>query len=184
MNKRRIFTTLSHLRESVTLTGYRTLAGDLDPSLIFARGLSVDSLILWGLDNLRTWSVVLETLGYLSIFGLMSDKVFDYDLYVRYEKSNTQSQLLCKSNASNSIGAKFAYCLTQLHLCGTLGLHTLFYSLSRCWTQRIRIRIRNFNVYKEAKFDLWDQSIYVFLICVSFLRRIIHTLKHKVSMCE
>ena len=47
-----------------------------------------------------------------------------------------------------------------------------------------RIRIKNFIVHKEASFDLWDQSIRVFLICVSFLRRGIHTLKHKVSMCE
>ena len=48
----------------------------------------------------------------------------------------------------------------------------------------IRIRIRIFIVHKEAKFDLWDQSIHVFFICVSFLRRGIHTLKHKVSMYE
>ena len=47
----------------------------------------------------------------------------------------------------------------------------------------IRIRIRIFIVHKEANFDLWDQSIHVFLIYVSFLRRGIHTLKHKVSMC-
>ena len=30
-------------------------------------------------------------------------------------------------------------------------------------------RIRFFIVHKEANFDLWDQSIHVFLICVSFL---------------
>ena len=41
-----------------------------------------------------------------------------------------------------------------------------------------------FMVHKEANFDLWDQSIHVFFVCVSFLRRGIHTLKHKVSMCE
>ena len=41
-----------------------------------------------------------------------------------------------------------------------------------------------FIVHKEASFDLWDQSIHVFLICVSFLKRGVHTLKHKVSMRE
>ena len=48
-------------------------------------------------------------------------------------------------------------------------------------TNKMQRRIRTFIVHKEAKFDLWDQSIHVFLICVSFLRRGIHTLKHKDS---
>mgnify|MGYP000695169569 CR=1 FL=1 len=40
-------------------------------------------------------------------------------------------------------------------------------------------RFRIFIVRKEANFDLWDQeSIHVFFICVSFLRKCIHTLTH------
>ena len=49
---------------------------------------------------------------------------------------------------------------------------------------RIRIGIRIFIVHKKASCDLWDESIHLFLICVSFLKRGIHTLKHKVSMSE
>ena len=52
------------------------------------------------------------------------------------------------------------------------------------FTKGLELELEFFIVHKEAKFDLWDQSIHVFLICVSFLRRGIHTLKHKVSMCE
>ena len=33
-----------------------------------------------------------------------------------------------------------------------------------------RCRIRIFIVHKEASFDLWNQSIHMFLICVSFLK--------------
>ena len=50
--------------------------------------------------------------------------------------------------------------------------------------ERVRIRIRNRNiiVHKEASLDLWDQSIHVFSICVSFLRRGIHRSSTK-SLC-
>ena len=48
----------------------------------------------------------------------------------------------------------------------------------------LELELEFFIVHKEANFDLWDQSIHVFLICVSFLRRGIHILKHKVSICE
>mgnify|MGYP000550670593 CR=1 FL=1 len=45
----------------------------------------------------------------------------------------------------------------------------------------LELELEFFIVHKEANFDLWDQSIHVFLICVSFLRRVIHTLTHNLS---
>ena len=41
-----------------------------------------------------------------------------------------------------------------------------------------------FIAHKEADFNLWNHSIHVFLICVSFLKKSIYTLKQKVSMHE
>ena len=40
----------------------------------------------------------------------------------------------------------------------------------------IELELEFFIVHKEANFDLWDQSIHVFLICVSFLKKGIYTL--------
>ena len=56
-------------------------------------------------------------------------------------------------------------------------------SIDTSWS-RHKERLRIFIVHKETKFDKWDQSIHVFLLCVSLLKRGIHTLKYKVSMRE
>ena len=70
---------------------------------------------------------------------------------------------------------------TNLILLINMNLH--LFPLLSILTRELELELEFFIVHKEANFDLWDHSIHVFLIYVSFLSKGVHTLKHKVSMC-
>ena len=96
----------------------------------------------------------------------------------RHGRQNSYNYSL-KYTSSSIISGSWWSCLSSIYT------HVLHDNVnSQMWYENNDGRgIRIFIVHKEANFDLWDQSIHVSLIYVSFLRRDIHTLKHKVFMC-